>query len=1229
MFPTYNADHKYIIDNYNRLDQTIYVTPEYIKRYSALKNHLLESDPGLNQDYALVKFLSLPTYLASSYIDESGQSTSLIIPMILLKPPAYNESFYPLNQAQNDFDPDRPYNYLATFDESTLRDKTDDGVKGRVLEAVKNSVYFLQAQSRFSKVWKQVTSAILTVDLLLGTTDHIFRHFINALFIGKAGFKIIEISGFKDATKFEFTENGVPSILPTLLYGLKQCITGFASGSLTHYTSVLCLQQYLLFTVGSFQDNVLDQKDGYTDWVYQGLAELKEIVTLHWNYHAKPEFAYKKKIIRTAIRDNQIISSKENRKKLNQQAQTYINSTIKNAKSNNDIFNGLSAARYFLDTGTYLDSIDELITDKAVMPTVQVRAVPAAKSTLVTHPSMDDETYTYALEFEDPFLKQITKYNDQFKALAVSELNKINLDSMWRDLLTTSSAGVSVPIDLKKLVTKGQASSMHSRLIIQAWYAKRYRDKLLMYKNYSVITKAGKRLAILRRVRRLNNSNNEILQSTIPPYAAGNATFNAHKFSATGAQKGNYFDFWKLLYWTSQNDTLLSSTDVKGMDANMQDSVKDIFAKFVFDVLADVRQILFGPFITRNIILQDRRGNAITKEISAAHDSFAFAHSMMRSATKYQSKIFQRAMVNREGAFSSGIQYTSTNHIFVLVGCLGVVEDQRISRGAISTSTYHIHLGDDLCKADQGHFDDTDSHVLEDAKGIEQLGFKTTLEISDTTAVFLQQQISSGTYRGFPDRVALFTREKMRIQKNLHGASNELNALGYDLLHRARNINGLKLLLFNINQYCIGYMTYELTSSVKESLTTLLKQANLYHKMYPITDRKTFLCTVYAPFMWSFLSSGGNLPSFPTIRRDGTYTYDQYLTTPTGDYLRRYLYDVSDIRMSLVTRTAYLDAEHLNSLGFDAAETFAYLDQYDIKMKAKRDLVDPALVNKLGLNLEEMIATSKYRQSRLAFNELKRLTGKELPHDIVFGLKTFERIIDTITQGTLKNELNVTFITDTLIQHLKLHLAKKIIKNTYTYSNKKGKDEAHCFLFYQSDADLYSSEQSRGLFHAQLTSAMPQFSPLWHIIQYTTWSNNIGAELKQALSASKGKYKSFAYDSNEFKSALEMYNRSPREKELFYNALQASPEYKATLEQAVQYFIAHNSPNYLFSINPRQLMFLPEDASSYLPFLDIRETKTNSMQLSYKLTTLQAFILAHPHYIGRKRYQFIGLKSYV
>lgn len=1086
--------------------------------------------------------------------------SEIVIPPELSHPPDYNPEDYPLCPNERTFLPNHPYDYLTTFSIKSFKAYLAKKVNEKSDALINNMLEIHQCQSRLTNIWRQLASILIQHDIRFGDSN-IFRAVVYTILRGcNCTPTNDDLPFYENHNRFVFVNQEIASVLPLLIYALTALGFHRLCSLPTDDELIMIANNYMHMARRSYQDTKLDLKSVSRDWLVEGIHNLKEIHVPIWGEDlALHGMRLKKTIEPKFITDTFKQKRKERQEKLHPKIVEYINQSLK-VKNQPELLRRYAVCRLIDDDGTYYKTATELSLRKAVAP--QIRETVVRAPIELESASFGTVKQMFAPKTpEDDVVQAMLCYLES----TIKKAEEIDLDEMNIEMLKMTSAGLQLTKETPALGTTSKAERKigTKRLVVAAKESKYFRNLDHFLERLGSETKAVERQQIDRRQRMIAGINNEKLFGSMGSYLILKALFENMGAAAQGKQTGNALDIFDMLKWTAMQNVLCSSIDVKGMDTSVQTLTRDLVHTFLLHVAKRTTHGVAGPF-NRDLfkILDKSTGEyKLTPEAcSALLQLIVYEKSNSQTSVTYESSAFGR-IKNEEGTFSSGRADTGGHHTAVLPSTLLSGEIRNSSRSP-SVRASKEALGDDLKIVYCGRMDLMKLNADQDSESLRQIGFTVTEESSISSMVFLQQHCVNGTFVGYPDRIAIFTKERNNENVSKLTVLQEIRALCDDLTWRTVNMQGLRFSMIMTLYLCMSRITIKINARIAtEFLKHLQTITTAYAYVGDDDTRETRLISFHIPFMWMFLEKGGELPCFALQRSDGTFTAEESIHTPRGKFRRRLIYDLMH-----VDNEFKINHEWLTRLGITRAIRLIGLNVIGSEFEVKRDDFDKRKLSEYGRQLESLTSTDRYEVSRRAAQRLSR-EGFRLPDTIIFGNRLTERILQAVEAVPLSDSQRRLF-SDTLLERV------KIAKNIFFMPERN--DELYKLNLTKSDIPIDVTNVMFLAFKTQISLNTHLISESTSALQMLGYVNVISSAMRSSINASRGVYANFKYDDPMFKEAYKIWTSNRALMPLFYEAISATPKMQIALQQALTYYHQNINHQYLLSLSPRNLFFISE-----------------------------------------------------
>jgi len=446
-------------------------------------------------------------------------------------------------------------------------------------------------------------------------------------------------------------------------------------------------------------------------------------------------------------------------------------------------------------------------------------------------------------------------------------------------------------------------------------------------------------------------------------------------------------------------------------------------------------------------------------------------------------------------------------------------------------------MGDDIERVFMGRESIMQENARIDLELLEKMGMKSDYNISKSTGVFLQQQVTCGRLVAYPDRISLTTKERGNENLNAEQKAKELLALVDDMSSRIPRSHNLHVLAFCLMGFTCRRRVMSVSPSDAMKLSSLMRTKHIDFKIYSGSEDKDenksdnrnnnsrpktrILCSVIRPLVWVFSHKGGNLPAFKFERSDGTFTAQERLTSVRGYIQRRLLYDISgcftkgeisdELDNELLDQYGFVDAQLIIDVKLDSFFEEQQLD-YDTKMFI--DISANDFISKLDQR--------KYNRSRQAY---KRLTesGIKIGRSQIYAYSLNTRSEQAITDKLITPFLTSDQLTTFILKYTKLQsMGTRILRSKKDYT-----------LLYRfkraSNINVGYHRFSKAVDMCRIGPSMEKYEPSWLLYKLLGPVDIITSEGRNILSVVAGKYRGFNYSDPVFKEGYAIYkNKSTR-----------------------------------------------------------------------------------------------------
>nr|ABB17221.1 unknown [Operophtera brumata cypovirus 19] len=1138
-----------------------HLTPESIATLEDI-SYNLTTDYNLQFDFLFSNHLAYPEH------DEAIKQ--IIIPRELTSPKAFTYLDYPLNPQRTMMSDDHKYDYLTTFRVGSFLDAdTQSGATKSISDdlrfnAIREMLSYLQCQTRYATIWRMLTGAVLNA-ILEGKKLYpaLVSHVLTTL-IGERAFKAKEFPFLEQNNGFHFVNMDICSCLPSLCYALFHLGFEYGVENIDDAGLITCINTYLDFARISYGDAKLAAKSAARDWFKEGLSNLGKQVIPRWDGHNNI-FGYQTRDLKECdYVTKEFVEERKKREKLPKALQSHINDVGLKQKKLRDVFHAHLVARVASDDGTYYKSRLELIFRKANYPNLFERPVVAP----IEVKKLDD-IGPIMFTYEDELLRSIRDNFQCYMDKLVPLMSNVNMDSEYVDALKMTSAGVkNLESEFVTGTERIAIRLLKKRLPQAASKADQYREMDEYLKQISTTTYALMRYQIDRRVRLISGVNNEKLLSSLGISLILSKFLSLTTAAALGKQTGTATDISSMLVWSTLPNTLLSSADVKAMDASIQALLRLMIFSFCLDVSKGFNVTAVGPFQSQQFRLYDlalKQYDAEETEVSALTQLLMYEMYAMQTSVTLETSTFGEIPAP-EASFQSGLLYTSSHHTSLLAMSNRSGETMYHAIEPSTRAEPEV-LGDDVRKGYNGLLPHMIANVERDQKICAQLGLTIEENLSKNSVVFLQQQVSVGCYVGYPDRIGVGTKEHNNEQTSVLQHIQELNALTNDAVWRVRNVAALKKFGLALAMMCANRFTIAVPMESSVEMASSFRALGLRVSVPPA---KPWLVTVYLPFMWFFLHKGGEMPCPSIQRRDGSFTISESIHCPTGEFKRKIPFDLSNIRSMITEGKMSYDTEWLTKLGVIRALRLIECDVVGREHEIKRETIDTAYIKGLSRRLEGIAGAESFNTSREAANDLRR-HGFVAPAAIIYGEKLTERVMQAAETMPLRKSQMHLFSTS-LIDSLR--------RNKYYQPQVYRTDVNFGLVFNYVDGSMISDKFIEFLRH-DIPIAYNQYygSESTELLAYVGFQDNLSNRARMDLRLTRGIHGHFRFDDPTFQFGFKIWSSRRDLMSTFFIMIQASFDLQARYHAAFSTYSMYRENQFQMSLAPRNLFFARDDSS--------------------------------------------------
>nr|APG79166.1 RdRp [Hubei reo-like virus 9] len=1138
--------------------------------------------------------------------DISGRSmrVELKIPDALLHPPPFTKSDWLVNPSKTMYDAQRKYNYMINRSYLSIKNyKDQDSIEWKTM----NDLFVNeQLQTRFRTIWHELQAVLFAVDMYLGHAHHPLRYVVKHLILIDGRLPFMEKAGkvYVD----ESSTHDFSTLLPMICYMLMSVGTDICIGTVTEAESAMIINHYLELATDDYCDEKLRIKSAMRDWFGEALSNLKTIK--YPKYNLLMEVAGNgviQGIEPKIVRDLHVKVREDREKKLKKYpvVRKYIDDSFKST-SIEEVIDRLLVCNALSNDRTYYKTHTELSLDAAVKSVTTQHIISRPDDLLVS----DGDHYSYLKEFKElkePALFWAQTYLNLFTDKLKANVSTLDLDQEWLHFLTTSSPGQKLDEEIQQKLQKEIGVLFKTRIGLEAFQAESYRSMERILKSLQEPIMLVQRQQIDRRQRAIAGLNNARVMLSFTAYVIIKFMYRLSDDAAQGKQVGNALDLKDLLIATTQKKCLVSSIDIKGFDASVQPILKELINNMCQRVAMNSNHTMIGPFMDTEInLIHIERGEKVLTRVSGLWNALTFEVNNAQTSTTYNSRYFG-AVRNTEGTFPSGRADTSSHHTIVLSSLQrGNEMRRRVDANSIynaSALVFGKSMGDDKSDLYYGEYNNMVDHILSDRNTFKNAGFETTSDLSSHSGEFLQQHCARGRYVPKPSRISIFTVEHVKEKRHLHDACSELLSIMDDMMSRARDLRGLKLLVFSTAIHCINRIVLNVRRTDLAQIEPKMKSNGIRYHIYTKTNPQSdshndyVLVGIYVPIMWYFMYRGGELPAYPIQRADGSYTEDESLYSPRGECKRRLIFDIIGIEnyfldkgdIHSVTRKF---RDHLDVMGINAADAIIKMKITDIKEEIRAEKLPSDQIRALAENLQQYGDKRKYDRSLHAYlkidqelNKQSLLLDKEGEIEIVGRMKS--RIPKSIVyvyeleakleQVIIAKEVDlseVPVMSKRLVDHFR---SLRPHHEFETYA----RDILHIHAFMDSNHPLVYRQSIMYLDGIRLNQNMYEGSLTLKLYHLLGTINSEKSENIQEINWLRGKYGNFKIDDERMKYGYEVIWRKHRHLiSDYYDMIGASERMRALLTKAYQYADQEGTVQYNYIQPSRNNFFISDDPMS-------------------------------------------------
>lgn len=367
---------------------------------------------------------------------------------------------------------------------------------------------------------------------------------------------------------------------------------------------------------------------------------------------------------------------------------------------------------------------------------------------------------------------------------------------------------------------------------------------------------------------------------------------------------------------------------------------------------------------------------------------------------------------------------------------------------------------------------------------------------------------------------------------------------------------------------------------------------------------------------------GGELPSWPIVRCDGTMTPNQSVYTPRGEWKRRMIFDMLGIRsITNMNKSVMENREYLDNMRVNAADALIQLKVTDIKEEVRSERLPYNEIQELAQGIQQYTDQAKYERSLHAYKAITReleqtnlsRTFKEdgenveivgrgkrmIPRTIVFA---FELAVK-LEQVLIAKELDlseVPMMSKRLVDHFDTLHVRHVFRVT-------PKDVLHLFDFDDLDEELIADPMLVNvLSKVRLNSNMEMGSQTWLLYVLLGTINMRKSIVARELGWLRGKYGNFKMDDERIRIGYEVMWRSHRNMMSdYFTMIGASSELRMLMTAAYQYADEQGTYKYQYIQPSRNNFFISDDPASCVRNVDIRVEVT---PMKYALCLIYGYL---------------------
>lgn len=681
------------------------------------------------------------------------------------------------------------YRYVNNFDVKSAKDKidkilpvdlTNPSVKDYEREANLYNQYINKVlnQTRSINIARMCFSAIL-ISRVGGKNKYIHdccnEYNPSLYYMRKLMDRFTKWPFIENTTGMMFTNQvGISSQLPLLLYAILNRSISWNLGVITTGYFNLCMHTYFEWSATSFDDNHLLQK-GNMNAVRKLLHErvkADECVLTYDNVGISGITKLEGPISEYWIDDEKARLLKMTKSSTTTKYYSQIQLLLTRSFSINELLAHKMALACCTNPSTYKKSTPTLEYDRSaehkVHQPVRIRYARLRYNDFPVEPRYDPNSqigrcWIKLLEHTPAVRKDLS--NRDFEA------------EFW-DRLTNNSAGIVMDTIQEKRQTNELLKAMRNIPYGQRYISALVDNEILYNKVQAMDAlsqriKAGKREQIDRRSRWIMMVANTLQAAFSVALSYGRALTKDTTFIASGKQSGDLRDMLQVLRSSSNENTIITDNDIRGMDSSTQEQIADMILHVVFASLDGLKvdEFFYAKSQTVVCTVHDQHGYVIgteTRELNAVQVFMTDIIGRMRPGEYELPEGWVQDVVYIAGSvFWSGAFHTAVQHNTLLCSVLEVLFDEVTTAYSKFGATFNGSiLGDDISleikfSKSGPEIDSTATTIIKRLQTIlRELGFEADPESSRFQSTFLQQTAVFGKVEPKHARLSLVTSER-------------------------------------------------------------------------------------------------------------------------------------------------------------------------------------------------------------------------------------------------------------------------------------------------------------------------------------------------------------------------------------------------------------------------------------------------------------------------------------